>query len=206
MSSDANFGGDSRRKSLSEIPSECYAVLRHPRRLRILEILGGFDRGVPIAELVTEIRIRSGSTGSNQPTEADIRISLVHAHLPKLADYGVIEWDGETASVGSNAPIPPMNVAALLEACSSTDEQLLETIVHPIRLPILKVLQERGRSCSIDMLADRVTALEAGGISDTETARIALYHSHLPALADVGVLEYDDGWVRSTTKSIPTMH
>ncbi|WP_049951826.1 DUF7344 domain-containing protein [Halostagnicola larsenii] len=205
MSSDANFG-DSRRNPLSEIPPECYAVLRHPRRLRILEILGGFDRGVPLAELVTEIRIRSGSTGPDQPTEADIRTSLVHAHLPKLADYGVIEWDGETASVGSNAPIPPMNVAALLEACSSTDEKLLETIVHPVRLPALRVLQERGRACSIDVLASQLAALGGGALSDKETATIALHHSHLPALADIGVLEYEDGWVQTTTESIPTMH
>ncbi|KDE58888.1 hypothetical protein EL22_01610 [Halostagnicola sp. A56] len=206
MSSDAHFGGDDSSDSLAEIPSECYDVLRHPRRLRVLEVLGGYDRAVSLAELATEVRRRNASAGQDRPTEREIRTSLVHAHLPKLADYGVIEWDGETASIGSNAPIPPMNVASLLEACSSADERALETIVHPVRMPLLRTLQERGRPCSIAVLASQLTTLRASPISDTETAAIALHHSHLPALADVGAIEYEDGWVRTTTESIPTMH
>lgn len=206
MSSDANFGGDDSRDSLADIPSECYDVLRHPRRLRVLEVLGGYDREVSLDELVTEVHRRSASAGQDQSTDREIRTSLVHAHLPKLADYGVIEWDGETASVGSNAPIPPMDVASLLEACSSADERLLEAIVHPVRLPLLRTLQERDRPCSIAVLASQLTTLRASPISDTESAAIALHHSHLPALADVGAIEYEDGWVRTTTESIPTMH
>ncbi|WP_459886398.1 DUF7344 domain-containing protein [Halostagnicola bangensis] len=203
MSSDAHFGGDSRRNSLSNIPAKCYDVLRHPRRLRVLEILGSTGREMTVSELVTEIRARDGS---GELSERQLRTSLVHSHLPRLADHDIIIWDGETASVGTNAPLPPMNVAVLLEACSSTDEKLLETVVHPVRMPTLRLLEEHAQGCSIDILAEQLATLEVDTISDSQTAKIALHHSHLPALADIDVLEYENGWVKTTDHPLPTMH
>ncbi len=206
MSSDAHFGGDSRRTSLSNIPAKCYDVLRHPRRLRLLEILGATDSKVSLTELVTEIRARDGSNEPNELSDRQLRTSLAHNHLPKMADHGLINWDGEVASVEEDAPIPPMNVAALLETCSNTDENLLETVVHPVRMPTLRLLEQHGRACSIDVLAEQLAALEVGSLSDSQTAKIALHHSHLPALADIDLLEYEDGWVKTNERSIPTVH
>lgn len=183
MSSDANVGGDSTQHTLGNVPQECYDLLSHPRRIHLLDALGAATHPVSTSDLTAELARREDADPES------VRISLVHNHLPRLADHGVIERDGEAVVLVDDAAVPPKGLVALL-ASDATGERLLETIVTPERMAILAVL-ERTPVCTLETLASELTTRGETNVSGLEEAKIALHHSHLPALDDVGALEYD---------------
>lgn len=82
-------------------------------------------------------------------------------------------------------------------------ETVLHLVADPRRRTILRQLRENGGVTEIETLADVVTERTAQSspieeadppTSRTDEQRIAraeLYHTHLPQLADAGVIEYD---------------
>ncbi|WP_231188263.1 hypothetical protein [Haladaptatus sp. DYF46] len=79
---------DDQRCSLDEL----LKLLADSERRQILTyLLEDADRPIPLEALLEELR----SDGSTDPTQARERllIRLHHIHLPKLADYGVIEYN-----------------------------------------------------------------------------------------------------------------
>lgn len=67
---------------------------------------------------------------------------------------------------------------------------------------VLYSLDERDTDVAIDSLVDRIASVEAGAserVLDEHRERIAtaLHHAHLPRLADIGLIEYDQ-----TTKTV----
>ena len=77
-----------------------------------------------------------------------------------------------------------------------TTESLLELVVHPRRREILRHLQENAdRAVTIDELTQTV-AFDGGTITSRDDSRataasVALHHTHLPKLADAGIIDYD---------------
>lgn len=193
MSSEAHFGGGSKRDPLEDVPAECYDVLRHPRRIRVLEVLGTHRTRLSLAELTTAIIERESLDVSNGQARHEIRISLVHNHLPRLAEYDLVDWDADTgAEIVDESPIHPADLSALLELCGGENgQELLEALVHPVRMRAVSILSAHDRPLSVEQLASELAARDVGTLSDPERAKIALYHAHLPMLADVGVLEFD---------------
>lgn len=193
MSSEASFGGDSERDPLADVPTECYDVLRHPRRLRILEVLGTYRARLSLATLTTEIVERETVDVSNGQARHDVRVSLVHNHLPRLAEYDIVEFDTETGvELVDESPVHPADLSELLALCDGAGgHELLEAIVHPVRMRVVSVLSEHDRPLSVEQLASRLVACDGTTLSDPERAKISLYHAHLPVLADVGVIEFD---------------
>ena len=193
MSSEASLGGDSGRDPLTDIPAECYDVLRHPRRLRILEILGSHRTRLSLTELTTEIVESEGVSAANGKARHEVRVSLVHNHLPRLADYDIVDWDAETgAELVDEPPVHPADLSVLLDRCDGDDgRELLEAIVHPVRMRVVSTVSEHGRPLSVDRLASTLVDRGVDSLSDPERAKISLYHAHLPMLADAGVLEFD---------------
>lgn len=191
MSSDAHFGGDDASDRLATVPTECYEALRHPCRLRVLEVLGRRTERLSLSELTTALVEGDGPVPDGR-TREDVRIALVHDHLPRLADRGIVDRTDEGVSLADEPPVHPDDLSRLLELCADGDAAaLLETIVDPVRLRLLSTLEDTDRPLSVDRLASRLGTGEGGLSDDPERARIALHHSHLPALADVGVLDYD---------------
>jgi DNA-binding transcriptional ArsR family regulator len=187
MSSDAHFGGDDAADRLATVPTECYEALRHPRRLRILEVLGRRTARLSLAELTTALVEGDVPDGR---TREDVRIALVHDHLPRLVDHGIVDRTDDGVALADDPPVDPDDLSRLLDLCADEDAAaLLETVVDPVRLRLLAALGGTDRPLSIDRLASRLG--EDGSFDDAERARLALHHSHLPALADVGVLDYD---------------
>lgn len=207
MSSDPHFGGDSSWESLKNVPATCYEVLRNPRRLRLLEVLGSHDRRLSLEELTSELVARNAPRASNGQARHDIRVSLVHNHLPRLAEYDIVDWDIDRgAELVDSFPVEPTELATLLESCEAEDSTAaLETLVHPVRLPLCSILAESNRQRSIDRLAAELAA--CGVAADADRAAIELHHSHLPALDDAGLLEYDADakLVTGTGYSLPTL-
>ncbi|MXV63611.1 ArsR family transcriptional regulator [Natronorubrum sp. JWXQ-INN-674] len=193
MSSKAYFGGDRERDPLENVPTECYDVLRHPRRLRLLEVLGTHQTRLSLTELTTAIVENEQFDVSNGQARHQVRISLVHNHLPRLAEYDIVDWDTETgAELVDEPPIHPADLSALLELCDGEDgSELLETLVHPVRMRVLSVLANHAQPLSIEQLASELAEYDIASLPDAERGKISLYHSHLPMMAELGVLEFD---------------
>ncbi|WP_254522418.1 DUF7344 domain-containing protein [Natrinema caseinilyticum] len=191
MSSNAHLGDDNTPEPLSNVPAECYDVLRHPRRLRILEALGSRTARLSLSELTTELLGRS-TGASNGKGRHEVRTSLVHNHLPRLEAYDIVDWSADGVALVDESPVHPADLSAVLELCESENaEGLLETLVDPVRMHLLYLLETSDRPLSVQRLADRLGAHDGGQFADPTSARIALHHSHLPAMADVGVINYD---------------
>jgi len=192
MSSDAHLGGDTLPDPLSDVPTECYEILRHPRRLQILEVLGTRGARLCLPELTTELIDRTEPSRSNGRARHDVRISLVHNHLPRLVDYEIVDWDDDGVALVDESPVHPADLSVLLELCETDRaEGLLETVVDPVQMRLLAALEDDGRPLSIEQLAARLSAHDGGPFPDPDRAAVALHHSHLPALSDVGVVDYD---------------
>lgn len=192
MSSDAHLGGDNTTDPLANVPTECYEILRNPRRLRLLEVLGCHQTRLTLSELTTELVEKTTANVSNGQARHDVRISLVHNHLPRLADYDIVDWDDDGVRLVDEPPVHPADISVLLDLCESDRaEELLETLVDPVRMRLLSVLEASAGPISIDQLAARLVAYDGVPFADAERAKIALHHSHLPAMADIGVVSYD---------------
>ncbi|WP_222919844.1 ArsR family transcriptional regulator [Natrinema sp. SYSU A 869] len=190
MSSDAHLGG-SKPDPLATVPTECYDILRHPRRLRLLEVLGCRQTRLSLSELTTALIDRT-TTDANGQARHDIRISLVHNHLPRLEDDDIVDWNDDGVALVDEPPVHPADLSVLLDLCDNENAQtLLETLVDPVRMRLLSVLDADDQPLSIEQLAGRLSAHDGEPFSDTERAAVALHHSHLPAMADIGVISYD---------------
>ena len=74
--------------------SAAFDLLSNARRRGVLYAVSR-DGSATVAELAE--RIATWQDGHHSPKE--VRTSLVHAHLPKLADAGVVEYDHEQGVV-----------------------------------------------------------------------------------------------------------
>lgn len=74
---------------------------------------------------------------------------------------------------------------------------IFEVLVNQRRRRVLYALHERSNQMTLTELAEQVAALERDAmtdeISEDERQRLAaaLHQSHLPRLADIGIVEYD---------------
>ncbi|WIV65646.1 DUF7344 domain-containing protein [Natrialbaceae archaeon AArc-T1-2] len=76
-------------------PAVTFSLLSDRRRRRLLSLLSD-RRAVRIDEAVAWIAACEAETTLEEvPTETKrrVRVSLVHVHLPKLADAGVVDYD-----------------------------------------------------------------------------------------------------------------
>lgn len=198
-------------------------VLAEPRRRYLLATLVDREDASPIdlpstvdptslESLATEV-----ATGEHDcPIVTDeqcerIHISLVHAHVPRLADVGVLhESDGEDATVAlADHPILEAEWVRTLIADPTgeafpADEATLNWTLEALRAPrartVCAALAERRGAISVSDLAAAIVAREGDAetrlvdVTEAECAAVAatLVHEHLPALSEAGLVEYDD--------------
>jgi predicted transcriptional regulator len=191
MSSDVHLGGNT-PDPLSPVPAECYEILRRPRRLRILEVLGRRQTRLSLPELTTALIEEPATDGSNGRVRHDVRISLVHNHLPRLEDYDIVDWDDDGVTLVDGSPVHHADLSVLLDLCDRENaETLLETLVDPVRMRLLSAFETTDSPVSLEHLAAELSAHDSVPFADTERAKIALHHSHLPAMENIGVISYD---------------
>lgn len=86
--------------------SQYFDALRNPYRRQILYYLN--DSGTAnIDELARQITAQETDQSPSELTEDDyqpIRQQLHHKHLPRLADYGLIEFDPRSGDVRFHSP------------------------------------------------------------------------------------------------------
>ncbi|MGQ3721575.1 DUF7344 domain-containing protein [Natrialba aegyptia] len=212
MGSDVHLGDIGDRNPVVTVPIERYDVLRHPRRLRILSVLMD-EHFLSLSELTTELLQREDTSVSDGQARHEVRLSLVHAHLPRLADHGLVELDREAAATAASdtdtdidtdteptaltvslidePPLSPAILSLLLETDADAGATLLDRLVHPVRLRLLEFIGTQDGPVSVDELATVLaTRLEVGPTERCE-ATIELHHNHLPALADIDAIAYD---------------
>jgi hypothetical protein len=202
MSSDAQTGDDRTGDILTDIPTKWYEALRHPRRIRLLDALRELDAPVALSTLAATIAERECTSGYDEGTYREVRISLVHNHLPRLASFDILEWDGETVEFTQESTPQFGELSGLLDGHEGQD-RLLEVLVHPVRMQLYAILRERTYALTVDELATALAARGAGGYAEPERMKVALYHSHLPAMGDVDAIEFDrvSGLVRRSDRS-----
>ncbi len=192
MTSDAHIGDDTTPGPFVNIPAECYEILRHPRRLRTLEILGSRQTRLSLSELTTALVERMDSDIPTGQARHDVRVSLVHNHLPRLEDAGIVDWTDAGIELVDEPPVRPTDLSIFLEVCEDENAaELLRILVDPVRMQILSVLEDGDRPLSLEQLATQLSACTGGPFCDGDRAAVALHHSHLPAMADIGVISYD---------------
>jgi hypothetical protein len=78
------------------------AALSHRRRRTLLAVLSRTDAPMALDDLATEVARAEASSGSAE-TDAEavriVRLSLYHAHVPQLADSGIVRYDRERRTV-----------------------------------------------------------------------------------------------------------
>lgn len=91
-----------------------YAVLDHPRRRRLLQLVDEFDTATT-RDLANHIAAMENDVSPHEVTESErqaVTVALYHVHIPKLVDAGVIEANDGMDSV-SPGPYADQVLAAL---------------------------------------------------------------------------------------------
>ena len=81
---------------------ELFKVLSHSRRRFMLRYLQPVETPLSVDELTTElVAWEDQRTGADQSRDerVSIKISLLHNHLPKMADAGIIKYDATRQTV-----------------------------------------------------------------------------------------------------------
>ena len=203
----------SSRSADDRSPTDAFDVLAEPRRRHLLAVLSRDDDPasdpIPIDALATEIT----SAACGQPIVTDdqcsrTRISLVHVDLPRLEDAGVVTCDGSGAATCVSTTDHPLFEAEWIRPLLETPRdgglgdvdrlnRTLEALESSRRRTACRVLaRRRGPLCVADLAAliaaregdDRLVDVSPAACANVE---IELVHSHLPALAAAGLVEYD---------------
>ena len=96
--------------SLSPVATtKVFDALSHPLRLRTVRILDGFKTPLAVKDLAVEIvraqRDESDDEISKEQVER-VHTMLHHHHVPKLADYGLVEYDTSENRVALDDSVP----------------------------------------------------------------------------------------------------
>lgn len=79
---------------------QIFDVLSHPHRRFVLDTLLAAETPVEMGTLSTELAEWMASAPDRSGAERDaVEISLVHGHLPKMADADLIEYDAADRTV-----------------------------------------------------------------------------------------------------------
>ena len=216
MSSEVRLDDGQGRNVPLDFADASYEVLSNPRRRVVCSVLCRCDR-LSVSELTSHIVAReTGEPLEDVSTETieNVRIDLYHRHLPKLEGAGLVTWQPGSGhvAVGDDLPVDRDRLASFLGSESGTQpDRLLELLTHSRRRSILSVLAEGSADTALEDLSRAVLAEERGipvdavPESDLEDVTVGLCHSHLPAMDDAGVLEYDRATGRVTYRGHPLL-
>ncbi|WP_135851728.1 DUF7344 domain-containing protein [Halorussus salinus] len=116
--------------------SAAFDLLRDARRRGVIYTVKRNGR-TSVSELARRIAAWQSADGDDAPDRTSVETSLVHAHLPKLAAAGVVEYDREAGTVeldGATRDLDPLlertrdREPTLVRAARTTNlERALET-------------------------------------------------------------------------------
>jgi len=170
------------------------------------------SEGMSIEALATAVAtMEHGASSVGDEQSGRVRLTLVHAHVPRLVDAGVvtthIDSDAMTVALTDHSLLEAEWVRSILAdptgetfpADEATLNRTLEALRSPRRRAVCTALLKRRGAVPVSDLAATVIAREADNgarpVDITESARTAvetsLVHEHLPALSAAGLVEYE---------------
>ena len=191
---------DVTRAYKTRLPLDVVGELFSDRRRRLaFAVVQERSGSISASALATEVAIREHDELREAVPDRIHRrvlVSLVHCHLPKLDEAGVVEYDVDEQRIdGTDRVTDP----------TPADTEFREVLTHERQRAVLSILDDESADSTYTLseLADSVAERERhvdAGQTDTEVrARIegSLHHKHLPKLADAELLVYDaeDGTV-----------
>lgn len=93
------FGDDASLEALAE--SDRHRLLMAERRRLALDVLAVRDGPIALADLGREVAARENVDAFDEDAVTLVTLSLHHVHLPKMATYGVIDYDRERNRIES---------------------------------------------------------------------------------------------------------
>ncbi|WP_226481154.1 DUF7344 domain-containing protein [Natrinema amylolyticum] len=213
----------------TELTTTALDVLAEPRRRYLLAAL--LDRedtstvdppstaaSMSLAALATEVATSEHGCPIVTDDQCEqTHIALVHAHVPRLVDIGVLtridDGDAATVALADHPLLEAEWVRTLLDdptgeafaADEATLNRTLDVLHNPRRRAVCMALAMRRGTVSVSDLAAAVVAREGDDgtrlidVTEDECASVIteLAHDHLPALSDAGLVEYDDAATRA---------
>ncbi|AGB33044.1 hypothetical protein C488_15787 [Natrinema pellirubrum DSM 15624] len=206
-----------------ELTTTAADVLADPHRRTLLAVLRDREGqtptattaagpAMPIADLATEVAAVERGTPIVPDAHCErLQIELIHRHVPRLVDRGVLsrDADGDDPAVSLTAhPILDLEwVESLLTdptgddvpVAAETLTRTLEALREPRRLTVCTELASRDGSIAVDDLAAGVLVREGeadrpADVAGSQRTAVAteLAHKQLPALAAAGLVAHDD--------------
>ncbi len=200
-----------------------FDVLAEPRRRYLLATLlehadasetdaPPASEGMSIDALATAVAtMEHGTSSVGDEQSGRVRLTLVHAHVPRLVDAGLVtthtDSDAMTVALTDHPLLEAEWVRSILAdptgeafpADETTLNRTLEALRSPRRRTVCAALATQHEAVPVSDLAATVVTQEAdngaGEVDVTESARTAvetsLVHEHLPALSAADLVEYD---------------
>lgn len=168
------------------------------RRCRVaLQQLAECDDALVVDDLVA----RLSDELDDAVSESRLRTSLHHAHLPKLDDAGLVDYDPDRGLVRFRDDSKFEAISPAIESLESADrpistDALLDLLANFRRRQALVTLV-RHDDLSLPDLADEVAVAERDDLlsnidpDDVLGVYLSLYHTHVPKLTAAGLVEYD---------------
>lgn len=99
--SDLNVEDDEIPAELTE--SERHRLLAADRRRVVLDVIESRSSAIDLETLAIEVAMQENETESvSQKTVRRVKTLLHHTHLPKMSEWGVLEYDPDTRQVVTN--------------------------------------------------------------------------------------------------------
>lgn len=169
-------------------------------RREVLRFLMARESPVTLPELASHVATadqrRARAEGAAMDKE-QVQTALVHTHLPELNDIGLITWnrDEGTVETATHPAIDDPRLRLLLDADVEGLDEVLSNVSAERRRIILSVLRDCGSPMSRTALSEEIYRRETNSTEpDPESVNeiiASLYHAHLPALANAGLIDYD---------------
>ncbi|WP_415379459.1 hypothetical protein [Halosimplex sp. TS25] len=155
------------------------------------------DSATTVDALASAVASRASRPAASGHAADEARRSLYHVHLPMLGETGAVTFDPKSGLVAA-ADDPPFDEAwirrLVIDHPDPEYDPILDALASARRQAVLYELFTGGAATPED-LAAAVAAHERGGADTLETVRrvvgLSLAHTHLPLLADVGLVAGD---------------
>jgi DNA-binding transcriptional ArsR family regulator len=170
----------------------CRALLRH---------LAESGDALVVDDLADRLADELDDESANSATEARLRTSLHHTHLPKLADARLVEYNPDRGLVRLRPDSQFDSLTSTIDSLESADQpsstdRLFELLADFRRRQALRTLV-RHDDLSLPDLADEVAVAEYDQSlpnidpDDVLKVYLSLYHTHVPKLAAADLVAYD---------------